>query len=114
MFWVVVAAAIIFRGAYRRLEVIFYVFLIMLGVSLIGVAAWSGPNPVAAAKGLFLFDIPVQNGPFGALLVVTSLIGAVGGSIANLMYPYFIQQKDGTARVTGACKFTTWRSGPPF
>ncbi len=93
IFWVTVAAAIIFRGAYRRLEFIFYVFLIMLSVSLIGVAAWSGPNPVAAARGMFLFDIPEQNGPFGALLVVTSLIGAVGGSIANLMYPYFIQQK---------------------
>ena len=58
IFWVTVAAAIIFRGAYRRLEVIFYGFLIMLSVSLIGVAAWSGPNPVAAARGMFLFGMP--------------------------------------------------------
>jgi Mn2+/Fe2+ NRAMP family transporter len=93
VFWVVVGAAFIFRGAYRRIEIVFYVFLAMLSVSLIGVAGWSGPDPVAAAKGVFLFDIPEQNGPFGAILVITSLIGAVGGSIANLMYPYFMQQK---------------------
>ena len=91
--WVTVGAALIFRGAYGRLEVIFYVFLIMLSASLIGVAVWSGPDPVAAAKGAFLFSVPEQSGSFGALLVITSLIGAVGGSIANLLYPYFIQQK---------------------
>lgn len=93
VFWVTVAAALIFRGAYRRLEVIFYGFLIMLSSSLIGVALWSGPDPVAAAKGAFLFAIPEQSGSFGAILIITSLIGAVGGSIANLLYPYFIQQK---------------------
>lgn len=93
VFWVVIGAALIFRGSYRRVELIFYAFLIMLSVSLIGVAGWSGPNPVAAAKGVLLFDIPEKNGSFGAILVVTSLIGAVGGSIANLLYPYFMQQK---------------------
>ena len=93
LLWVTVAAVLIFRGAYRRLEVIFYGFLIMLSSSLIGIALWSGPDPVAAAKGAFLFAIPDQSGPFGPILVITSLIGAVGGSIANLLYPYFIQQK---------------------
>jgi Mn2+/Fe2+ NRAMP family transporter len=91
--WVVVAALLVFRGAYERTEKVFYLLLAMLSVSLIGVALWGGPNPVEAARGVFLFDVPEQQGPFGALLVVTSLIGAVGGSIANLLYPYFIQQK---------------------
>lgn len=93
LLWVVVAAALIFRGAYRRIEIVFFVFLGMLSVCLIGVAAWSGPDPLAAANGVLLFAIPEQQGPFGALLVVTSLIGTVGGSIANLLYPYFMQQK---------------------
>ena len=93
IFWVVLAAAFLFRGIYRRLEVVFTVFLILLSVSLIGVAAWTGPSPLAAAKGIFLLDIPEQSGPFGALLVITSLIGAVGGSLANLLSPYFMQQK---------------------
>ncbi len=93
VFWVVIAAIFIFRGTYRKLEVVFYVFLIMLTVSLLGVALWVGPDPLAAAKGALFFEIPAQSGSFGALLVITSLIGAVGGSIANLLYPYFIQQK---------------------
>ena len=91
--WVLVAALFLYRGAYRHVEIMFYVFLIMLSVSMIGVALWSGPDPVAAAKGVLLFDIPKQSGEFGALLVIVSLIGAVGGSISNLLYPYFMQQK---------------------
>lgn len=93
VFWVVVAAVFLFRGAYRHVEIVFYGFLVMLSVSLIGVALWSGPNPVEAAKGVLLFALPEQRGQFSAFLVVVSLIGAVGGSISNLMYPYFMQQK---------------------
>ena len=91
--WVGVAAAIVFCGLYTHIEKVFYVLLGVLSVSLIGVALWSGPSPVAALKGTLFFALPEQTGPFGALLIVTSLIGAVGGSIANLLYPYFIQQK---------------------
>ncbi len=93
VFWVAAGAVFVFRGYYGRLEAVFYAFLALLSLSIIGVAAWSGPDPVAAAKGVLLFDIPEQQGSYGALLVITSLIGAVGGSIANLLYPYFIQQK---------------------
>lgn len=91
--WVTLAAVFVYRGLYRRLEVVFFVFLAMLSVSILGVAAWSGPDPAAAARGVLLFELPERQGSYGALLVVTSLIGAVGGSIANLMYPYFMQQK---------------------
>jgi len=93
VFWVTAGAFFLFRGGYRQVETVFYAFLVMLSVSLIGVALWSGPNPAAAAKGVFLFAVPEQRGQFSAFLVVVSLVGAVGGSIANLMYPYFIQQK---------------------
>jgi Mn2+/Fe2+ NRAMP family transporter len=96
VFWVLVTAALLWRGTFRHIEIVFYVFLMMLSVSLIGVAVWSGPNPLAALQGVFLFSLPEQKGPFAALLVVTSLIGAVGGSIANLLYPYFMDQKGWT------------------
>ena len=109
VFWVVVAAVFLYRGAYRQIEIVFYIFLAMLSVSLIGVAIWSGPNPIAAAKGVFLFAIPEQKGPFSAFLVITSLIGAVGGSIANLLYPYFMQQKGWRDRNTGVCSTTISR-----
>ena len=91
--WVVVAFLIVFRGVFHRVEKAAYILLGLLSVSLVGVALWAGPNPAGAARGVFLFGLPEQQGPFGVLLVVTSLIGAVGGSIANLLYPYFIQQK---------------------
>jgi Mn2+/Fe2+ NRAMP family transporter len=93
VFWACVAALFLFRGAYRHVEIVFYIFLAMLSLSLVGVAIWSGPDPVAAAKGVLLFDVPEQSGQFSALLVIVSLIGAVGGSISNLLYPYFMQQK---------------------
>ncbi len=91
--WVLVAFLIVFRGVFDRVEKAAYLLLGLLSVSLIGVALWAGPNPVAASKGVFLFAVPEQQGSFGVFLVVTSLIGAVGGSIANLLYPYFIEQK---------------------
>ena len=93
IFWVVIAAIIIFRGILKRIEIIFYILLILLSSSLIGIAIWTGPDPIPLAKGIMTFDIPDNSGSYGALLVITSLIGAVGGSISNLLYPYFIQQK---------------------
>ncbi len=91
--WAVIGFIIVYQGAFVRIEKVALVLLAMLSVSLIGVALWAGPNPIAAAKGVFLFQQPEDKGPYGVALVVVSLIGAVGGSIANLLYPYFIQQK---------------------
>lgn len=93
IFWMCIAALLMFKGAFSRIEFIFYIFLAMLSISLIGVALWSGPSPVEAVKGVLLFAVPEDKGSFGVLLVVTSLIGAVGGSITNLFYPYFIKKK---------------------
>ena len=93
IFWVTIAAVIIFKGILKRIEIIFYILLILLSSSLIGIAIWTGPDPIPLAKGILTFDIPNNSGSYGALLVITSLIGAVGGSISNLLYPYFIQQK---------------------
>lgn len=90
--WSTIAAFIVFRGAFAHIKFVFYVLLGLLSSSLIGVAIWSGPDPVGIARGIVLFEIPEQQGRFGVFLVLTSLIGAVGGSIANLLYPYFMEQ----------------------
>ena len=87
---------IVLRGVYPHVEKVFYCLLGLLSVSLISIAIWSGPSPLAAAKGIVLFSVPDQTdspGSFDGLLIVISLIGAVGSSTANLLYPYFIQQK---------------------
>ena len=93
IFWVSLASILIFKGILNKIEIIFYIFLIILSTSLIGTAIWVGPDPLEITKGTLAFELPDNSGSFGTLLVITSLIGAVGGSISNLLYPYFIQQK---------------------
>lgn len=84
---------LVFKGIFSKIEIVFFLFLALLSISLIEVAIWSGPNPVEAAKGVFLFSIPENTGSYDVVIVVTSLIGAVGGAITNLFYPYFIEKK---------------------
>ncbi len=93
IFWVAVVVSIIFRPLYNRAELIFKVLLALLAVSLLGCALWVGFDPGALLKGVFAFEIPEQQGPFGASLVALGMIGAVGGSLVNLVYPYFLEQK---------------------
>lgn len=90
---VVVTVSIIFRPAYHRAEILFKVLLGLLATSLLGCAIWVGFDPVAVLRGVFAFELPSQHGPFGALLLAIGMVGAVGGSLMNLVYPYFIEQK---------------------
>ncbi len=91
--WVAVMFAIVFNGGFKTLERIFFVFLGLLSTVFIGIAIFVAPSPASIFKGVFLFDVPQNSGGFQPLLVVVALIGAVAGSISNLLYPYFIRQK---------------------
>ena len=93
MAWVAATFVIVFVGGFKTLERISYVFLGILSTVFIGIAAFVGPSPAGIFKGIFLFDVPPNSGGFQPLLVVVALIGAVAGSISNLLYPYFIRQK---------------------
>jgi Mn2+/Fe2+ NRAMP family transporter len=93
LFWVAVIAFLVFSGRFDRVQKVFYVTLALLTVSLVGIAIYSGPDAIGILKGTFMFQIPRDQGSFSALLVVVALIGAVAGSVANLLYPYFMQQK---------------------
>ena len=88
-----VALALIFQPAYGRVEVVFKVFLALLTVSFIGTALWVGPNMQGILQGLYRFELPEQAGKFNPLLVSVAMIGAVGGSLMNLVYPYFLEAK---------------------
>jgi len=90
---VVAAIAITGRSIYRYLELSIKIILALLVVTLLGSAIMVGPDVGAMARGTFAFAVPEQVGPFGAILVVVSLIGAVGGSLANLLYPTFMKEK---------------------
>jgi Mn2+/Fe2+ NRAMP family transporter len=91
--WAVVFYLLLARPVFRRIEFVFMVFLGLLGISMVGSALWVGPNPVGIIRGTIGFQMPEQRGDFDPVLISVSLIGAVAGSLANLMYPYFIREK---------------------
>jgi len=91
--WIVAFIVLVFFGAFNTAERIFYVFLAVLSVVFIGLALWVRPSPTGILRGIFLLQIPPTSGKFGAVLVVISLIGAMAGSLQNLLYPYFMRQK---------------------
>ena len=88
-----VALALVFRPEYARLETIFKVLLAVLAVSFLGSAAWVGFDPRGVVQGLYRLELPEQRGQFDPLLVAVAMIGAVGGSLMNLVYPYFLDAK---------------------
>lgn len=93
MAWTAITMALVFRPAYRRIERVFGLFLVLLSASLVGTALWVGPSPRGILRGTLGFALPQQQGPFGALLVTIGMLGAIGGSLMNLVYPYFLEQK---------------------
>ena len=88
-----VALALVFRPAYGPLEAIFKIFLALLSISFVGSAIFVGFNPLDVVRGLVRFEMPETQGRFNPLLVGVAMIGAVGGSIMNLVYPYFLDAK---------------------
>jgi Mn2+/Fe2+ NRAMP family transporter len=93
VFWVVIGLILVFKPIYNRIEWIFKGFILLMTISLVGTAIWVGPNLVGILKGTFTFQLPPQQGPFGAMAVAMAMVGAVGGSLMNLVYPYFLEQK---------------------
>jgi Mn2+/Fe2+ NRAMP family transporter len=87
------ALALVFRPAYGPLELIFKIFLGLLSVSFVGSAIFVGASPLGVLQGLFRFEMPDAQGRFNPMLVGVAMIGAVGGSIMNLAYPYFLDAK---------------------
>jgi Mn2+/Fe2+ NRAMP family transporter len=93
LLWNGLALALVFRPVYRHVELVFKLLLGLLTVAVLGTAAWVGPRPDAVLTGLVTVQIPEQHGAFGPLLIMVGMIGAVGGSLMNLVYPYFLEDK---------------------
>ena len=102
------ALVIAFRPVYQSLDLVFKLLLGLLSVSFVGGALWVGPSPAGILRGTFAFALPPQKGPFDSLLLAVGMIGAVGGSLMNLAYPY-LHRAEGLARArsTAACRCTT-------
>jgi Mn2+/Fe2+ NRAMP family transporter len=88
-----VALGLVFRPVYAPLERTFKVFLAVLAISFVGSAFFVGFNPLDVLRGLYRLEMPDAQGRFNPLLVGVAMIGAIGGSIMNLAYPYFLDAK---------------------
>ena len=86
-------ALLVFRPSYARLELIFKVLLALLALSFLGSAVWVGFDPMDLAAGPRSVRDARPHGPFDPLLVALAMVGAVGGSLMNLAYPYFLEAK---------------------
>jgi Mn2+/Fe2+ NRAMP family transporter len=84
---------LVFRPSYRALERVFLFFLAVLSVSFLGCAVWVGADPGEIFRGLVRLEMPGRAGAYDAGHVALAMIGAVGGSIMNLVYPYFLDAK---------------------
>lgn len=93
LFWNGLALVLVIRPQYQVIETLFKVFLAVLSVSLVGTALWVGPDPGAILQGFYRFEMPQQVGRFDPLLVGTAMLGAIGGSLMNFVYPYFLDAK---------------------
>ena len=94
--WNGVALAILFRPVYGQVERVFKVLLVLLTFSFLGTALWVGPSPAGIFQGTLAFALPEQAGRFSPLLVTIGMLGAIGGSLLNLVYPYFLEDKGWT------------------
>jgi Mn2+/Fe2+ NRAMP family transporter len=95
--WAILSSAsalvLVFEPAYERLERVFKLLLALLALSFVGSALWVGFDALGVLRGVFSFELPEAGGRFDPLLVAMAMIGAVGGSIMNLVYPYFLEAK---------------------
>jgi Mn2+/Fe2+ NRAMP family transporter len=95
--WAVVcnglAMYLVFGPTFRALELLFFFFLAVLSVSFLGSAIWVGFDPGEVARGLVRLEMPGSRGAYDPWHVALAMIGAVGGSLMNLAYPYFLEEK---------------------
>lgn len=93
LFWNGLALVLVFRPSYDFLELIFKILLGVLSASFVGSAIWVGFDPLDLVNGLVRVQMPETEGKFNPLLIAVAMIGAVGGSLMNLAYPYFLEAK---------------------
>lgn len=91
--WTIVAWTLVFRPIWGRVEAIFKVLLAVLSLSFLGSAVWVGISPSGIARGVLAFEMPQQTGRHDSLLIAVGMLGAIGGSLMNLVYPYMLERK---------------------
>jgi Mn2+/Fe2+ NRAMP family transporter len=91
--WNALALYLVFRPSFRALERVFLFFLAVLSFSFLGCAIWVGFDPRDVVTGLVRMEMPGTHGVYNPWRVALAMVGAVGGSLMNLVYPYFLDAK---------------------
>jgi Mn2+/Fe2+ NRAMP family transporter len=91
--WNGLALYLVFRPSFRALERVFLFFLAVLSLSFLGCAIWVGFDPGDVVAGLVRLEMPGTHGAYNPWSVTLAMVGAVGGSLMNLAYPYFLDAK---------------------
>jgi len=90
---VIAALFILGKSIYHTLENLMKVSLSLMTIAFLVLAVWSTPDVGQIVKGTIGFGIPEDEGFYGAFLLIISITGAVAGSIANFVHPYFMKDK---------------------
>lgn len=77
---------------YKVLELLARLSVVALLVTFMIIVALRGFDVMELLRGL-VFQVPEDAGGFRSIVIVAAIIGAVGGSAANLLYPYFLRDK---------------------
>ncbi len=90
---VVASIFVIGRNVYKTIENIMKALLAVMTVVFLGLAVYTVPDFGEILRGTIGFGMPEETGAFGVFAVALSLIGAVAGSMANFLYPYYVRDK---------------------
>ena len=92
-----ITIVMLWRGnQYTTLETIAKVSVGILVLTFMAAVLINGFDVAAFVRGLVFQVPPDTEGAFGAMVILASIVGAVGGSAANLLYPYFAEDKGWT------------------
>ncbi|ATG53019.1 hypothetical protein CFK38_16965 [Brachybacterium vulturis] len=80
------------KRIFKALEIVAQITMAALVVTFLIALFGSGVDVRHLFQGL-LFEIPEGEGVLTGVVTATALIGAVGGSAANILYPYFMRDK---------------------
>jgi Mn2+/Fe2+ NRAMP family transporter len=88
-----VGFVMMFWGGYPAMERACKALVALLGVSLVAAALLSRPDPAAILQGILIPRIPNNQGLYSAVLLLAAMIGAQAGTMSNLSYAYFVEEK---------------------
>lgn len=93
--------AMMFWGGYPVLERGCRILMTILVASMAAAAFYSHPKPFPILWGTFVPWIPQNQGVYSSVLIITAMIGAQVGTLSNLSYAYFVNEKGwhGTAAI---------------